>query len=826
MELVYSELIIAKKRVINLHDIYTKVLSGTKVIILTDEEIKWPDRNTREIVKKSMLFQVHHDSDFQFKQDYWSCRNGAGFNYIAKELKKRFPTFNVEQYEIEHSSKDNPILIAAGAGSGKTTVMIQRILYLMKHERVSPDKISMITFTREAAKNMFEKLNEALYMRFRITRKAEYLKDIEKLNGIQISTIDSFLYKIFGQLGGEFGLSPNVRIRNYKRERKEMIEQAVDAYINKFKEEHNNSSYFDHLLSTVRDYELVNLIDDFWTEFEKKGVRISSKQDLESLFGEVDKVHKPLQDLIIYALTECDKRFYTEQLNDNAITLSYMSRMIDQLLEEDSNLLTKFNLSYEYLFIDEFQDSSDFQIKLAQAMKDQLGINLFVVGDIKQSIYRFRGADDNAFNKLVAPESSKSKDNWSKFFLKQNYRSSRDLLSTLDNVYFSQWGKNFKYKENDRLTSFKDKAEGTVPLRVFPLGYEEKNECRPTVINWLHNVMKQVEGKDSKKHKIAVLTRTRREARLVAEWCADEMIPYHLDIGGTLFESEAARDLNRLLHALLFSNDTRYICDYLTTPYSKHQLDPSYLLAADGSREALMQLLEPYLNELKFYQKESRRIPVLSLLRTIMEETEVVQRYYESQKKNGLQIEEAKRKALAYELNLGRLFDLIVQQHNNDYISLSSLLTWLKVQLRTNRNEDEKKDEELTKNAVNILTVHRAKGLEYHTVIIPFTDRYFHTSLFKSGIIFDAEKRSAGWKFTIDRKGGSGPEKINYSNMEFNKLDYDERNAIEAEELRLLYVAMTRAEEQLWIIKYTTKKKECWAKHLPVYNPIERETVL
>lgn len=62
--------------------------------------------------------------------------------------------------------------------------------------------------------------------------------------------------------------------------------------------------------------------------------------------------------------------------------------------------------------------------------------------------------------------------------------------------------------------------------------------------------------------------------------------------------------------------------------------------------------------------------------------------------------------------------------------------------------------------------------------------------------------------------------------MEFNKLDYDERNAIEAEELRLLYVAMTRAEEQLWIIKYTTKKKECWAKHLPVYNPIERETVL
>ncbi|MBK5462003.1 UvrD-helicase domain-containing protein [Peribacillus sp. TH27] len=824
MEQVYSELIIAKSRLIDIQDIYRKVMSGTKIIILTNQEVNWPDKENEKLLKKSMMYQVHCDVDFLFEQNYLSYQNGKGFDNIYEELKNYFPTFNAEQYMIEHNTKEESVLVAAGAGSGKTTVMVQRVLFLMKHESVSPEKIAMITFTREAAKNMFEKLSEALFLRFKITQRAEYLRDIEKLNGIQISTIDSFLYKMFRQLGGGHGLSPNVRIRNYKQERKELIEQAVDAFISEYTDKVGESSYFDRLLSNIRDYELIKLIDDFWSEFEKKGVQIQSKEVLDSLFGQVDEVHKPLQDLIVQVLDECEKSFSKIQEDDNAVTLSYMSRIIDQLLKSNSNLFRNISLPHKYLFIDEFQDSSDFQIKLAQMMKQQLNVSLFVVGDIKQSIYRFRGADDNAFNKINPPGSAVEEKVFSKFSLNQNYRSNKDLLSLLDKNYFSNWGSEFKYGENDRLISFKVIEEGAIPLYIKPLNYEEKDECGSTVINWLKTAAKQTQGKE--KSKIAVLTRTRREARLVAEWCADEQIPYHLDIGGTLFESEATRDLNRLLHALLYPNDTRYISDYLTTPYSRFYLEPSFLFSADGKKEELLKLLDDYTGQLKEYQREVRRIPVLSLLRIITEETEVVNRYFERQKKQGLSPEDAKRKALSYELNLGRLFDLMVQQHSNDYMSLPSLLSWLNIQLKTNRNEDEAKDEELTKNAVNILTVHRAKGLEYHTVIIPFTDRYFHTTLFKSGVVFNTKKTKAGWKFVVNRSKQANSEKLNYYNNEYGNLDDIERKAITAEELRLLYVAMTRAEQQLWIIKYTAKTKECWAKYLPVYNSPESEKFL
>ncbi|WP_018758487.1 UvrD-helicase domain-containing protein [Paenibacillus terrigena] len=819
MEQLYSELLLARRTNINMDDVYSKVISGIKVILLTDSEVAWIDPSNGGIVKDSMLYQVHIDPQFPFAPTAHSIKNGLDFYTIKSKLDGYFPTFNQEQYEVEHADNEGSILITAGAGSGKTTVMVQRILFLLKHVKVEPSSVAMITFTREAAKNMFEKLREALYFRFQVTGDAEYLKDIEHLNELQISTIDSFLYRMFKRLGGEVGLGSNFTIKNYKLERRELIEREIDSFINIYKDANRITASFKQFLTEIRDYELIRLIDQFWAEFEKRGVVPSNNEAVQKLFGPADEYYKPLQDLIVSVVTACHSAFLEEQLNENAVTLSYLSSILDHVIMERPEVMQQTYLDYDYLFIDEFQDSSDFQIRLAHMLAVQFHMKLFVVGDIKQSIYRFRGADDSAFEKLLGHDYGDNK--WlPAFSLQQNYRSSYNLLEVMDQKYFSSWGSNFSYAEKDRLISNKAKESGVTPLMVTPLEYEEKQECKDTIMSWLKRAMQQAEGKEHRKHRVAVLTRTRKEARLVAEWCASEKIPCHLDIGGTLFESPSARDLNRLLHALLFTNEPAYACEYLLTPYSVYQLEPSFLYEADGNPDTIRNLIDPYLSDLKRYQKETRRLPNLSLLRLIINESEVVNRYYELLIQKGTEPEEAKRQSVAYELNLSRIMDLMVQSQRGDHTSLPSILNWLQIQIKSNREEDEPKDDNLAYHAVNILTVHRAKGLEYHTVIIPFTDRFFHTSvLFNSGIIFNSEKTQAGWKIRIRAGTEQGQEDRWYSNQSFNSLQTREENAIKAEELRLLYVAMTRAEQQLWIIKCTFKPgKECWAKYLPVYE--------
>ncbi|MDQ1910542.1 ATP-dependent helicase [Paenibacillus sp. GD4] len=819
MEELYSELLIARGIDIHIDEVYSKVISGTKMILLTDCEVTLRGQSNSTMLKESMLYQVHIDPKFPFTSAATSIKNGLDFNTIKSELAGYFPTFNQEQYEVEHADPEGSILITAGAGSGKTTVMVQRILFLLKHVKVEPSSVAMITFTREAAKNMFEKLREALYFRFQITGDAAYLKDIEHLNELQISTIDSFLYRMFKNLGGEVGLGSNFTIKNFKLERRELIEREIDAFLNSYQIANRITSAFKQFLTEIRDYELIRLIDQFWADFEKRGVIPSSKEVVQKLFGPADEYYKPLQDLIVSVITACHSAFLEEQLNENAVTLSYLSSMLDQAVMERPELMQQIQLDYDYLFIDEFQDSSDFQIRLAQRLAVQFQMKLFVVGDVKQSIYRFRGADDSAFEKLLGADYGGNK--WlPAYSLQQNYRSSKKLLEVMDQKYFSFWGSSFSYTEKDRLISNKPKENGVIPLKVTPLAYEEKQECKGTIISWMKRAMQQAEGKQPKKHRVAVLTRTRKEARLVAEWCASEKIPFHLDIGGTLFESPSARDLNRLLHALLFTNEPAYACEYLMSPYSSYQLDPSFLFEADGNPDAVRKIIDPYLTDLKRYQKEIRRLPILSLLRLIINESEPVNRYYELLILKGAEPEEAKRRATAYELNLTRIMDLMVQSQGGDHVSLPSILNWLQIQIKSNREEDEPKDDIFTYHAVNILTVHRAKGLEYHTVVIPFTDRFFHASvLYNSGIIFNKDKAQAGWKIRLKVGREQSQDDKEYTSPNFNSLQTSEQNAIKAEELRLLYVAMTRAEQQLWIVKCTFKPgKECWAKYLPVYE--------
>lgn len=802
MKINYSELIITRNCEINVLEIIKKLKQGTKIILLTDKYVdiyidNLLDRKYEKMINKSMLFQQYTDKKFSYPSLPVNIVNGKGIKRYLGEISDYFLNFNREQYLIEHEEIQKSIIITAGAGTGKTTVMIQRILFLIKVENVVPEEITMITFTREAAKNMYEKLNEALFLRYKITEKPEYLDDIEQIRLMTISTIDSFLKQIIQKLSGEVGLSPNFNIKSFGREKKEIIELVLDNYINETMNSSRGHKELRKLLSNFKDYELTKHINYFWDEFDKKGIPLNNLNKLKEMFS--SSIEDPIHLLICEVIHKSNELFNEQQINENSITLSTMSKLISKIIKSDDKL-NELDFKLNYLFIDEFQDSSDFQIELAQIFLDTFKIKTFIVGDIKQAIYRFRGADDNAFEKM---KKGFKESLFSSFSLKINYRSTNELIKKMDEEIFMKWGQHFTYNDEHRLISYQENSSGLKPLRIINVNTEIEDSIKL-------NILEIIQKSDWRNQEIAVLTRTRKEGQRVATWFEENHIPFYLDIGGTLFESESARDLNRLLHSLLFSNSSQHVCDYLQSPYSKNILDPNYLIHFNGNEREIIKSLEPYLTELKTYQEKIRIIPILSLIRNIIKESEVFSRYYEMKIREGNVIDEAKRLTILYRNNLNKIMDIILEQVSSDYISLPSLLNWLKIQIKTNRDEDEVKNNEVLENVITIQTVHRSKGLEYDSVLIPFTDRFFFTSLKKTSILFSQDKNRACIKLSKNWDRNI----ISYSS-DYNNLKRIEEAAVTAEELRLLYVAMTRAREHLWILKSTNKLTDTWSKYIP-----------
>src|SRR5699024_4922317 len=161
--------------------------------------------------------------------------------------------------------------------------------------------------------------------------------------------------------------------------------------------------------------------------------------------------------------------------------------------------------------------------------------------------------------------------------------------------------------------------------------------------------------------------------------------------------------------------------------------------------------------------------------------------------------EEMKRSAenfaYEYKLTIGKLFEIIHQSFSDEFMTIHNLSEWLSVQIATNREEEEIQfHSEGGMDSVEILTAHRAKGLEYHTVIIPFTERQFINSFSK--IIFDDKKEKVGWRIN---KPGHEMRQNDY----FSTLVPDDDIEIIQEETRLLYVAMTRAKSNLVVVQNT-----------------------
>ncbi|KAA0755209.1 DNA helicase UvrD [Bacillus sp. BF2-3] len=784
---------------------------GVKVIILSHFKKKpeWFPIDFYQKFEKAYLFQY-----FSSKQPYKLAKpiyviDGAG---VDKEFEKhwldKFPNFNKGQYKVEHSPVEENLTITAGAGTGKTTVMTQRIMFLLAMvPELSLKDIVMITFTRESAQEMKHRLKKELVLRQQVTRQPRYLKYAEELREMNISTIHSFAKSLIKDLGFILGFGRNVQLKGYKVKRKEIISTILNEYV-------AGRPSNELGLDGFRHYELVKIVESFWDEMESKGLSKKQIADLEWRGNySSEEVFEKFNDLFTYVFPRCEEEFNQVKRRENAITIGDLVRKISEISSEKPEILKEMPYQFAYLFVDEFQDSDDVQIKLVAQINKMIQARLFVVGDIKQSIYRFRGADYTSFTQL--------RENVDEAFIEEplqiNYRTSKTLLEKLD-CYFMTWGKRgeLTYEQQDRLIGNEGSTFGMNEFRVKKYN-KWTDELKGKVLNEVENAQELVKKQthESKKKKIALLVRTNKQAKCAYEWLDEHGITVEMNVGGTFYNSEAVKDFYRLLGALLYSNDAKSVLNALATPFFKTEVLLENLVKFKGDNNRILAYLRQNHGLNKDFDvavQELRIKPVFAVIRKFMTQ-DVFQTLYSKKlalidgEPSNKEKVKAKFEVHKYQNNLNHLMNLLHQQFDSTNATLYALHSWLGINIKTNREEDEPRVEAVdTEDVVEIVTVHKSKGLEYHTVIMPFTDQPFHFEW--DEILFDNEKKKVGWFL----------KKLKLKNSYYDDLSDLETKEIVKEETRLLYVAMTRSRERLIIFQPIKRMDDTWSMQLDMGN--------
>ncbi|MDN3614281.1 exodeoxyribonuclease V subunit beta [Vibrio gallaecicus] len=461
--------------------------------------------------------------------------------------------------------------------------------------------------------------------------------------------------------------------------------------------------------------------------------------------------------------------------------LTQLSASID--MDEQSLLIERIRSLYPVAMIDEFQDTDPLQYSIfSRIYLDSPECGLFMIGDPKQAIYGFRGADIFTYIKARNQVSAH-------YTLGTNWRSSADMVSAVNQVFATpdspfiydqdipflsvsaspsadkrKWVMNGKTQQ--AMTFWLQEAED----KPLPKGEYHKAMAEATASQIQTILTASQQGQaffDSGKElhaiaagDIAVLVRTGSEGRLVKNALAEQGIAsVYLSNRDSVFISSVAQDIQRLLQAVLTPENDRALRASLASEL--FALDAASLDELNNDEV----VWENVVNEFREYRKLWQIRGVLPMLRGVISKRHLAERLLE---------EENGERSLTDLMHIGELLQQARQELDSDY----GLLRWLAESIADAQNglggnEDDIQRLESERNLVQIVTIHKSKGLEYDLVFLPFVASYREAS---EGKYYDH-----GTDATVLDITGS-PQALAQADKE--RL---------AEDLRLIYVALTRA---------------------------------
>ena len=581
-----------------------------------------------------------------------------------------------EQQRVAVQTTEGPLLVFAGAGSGKTRVITNRIAYLITEKNISPKNIMAVTFTKKAAGEMQERV-------------------LSLLKELNIDTKDVPLIGTFHSIGALFlrqnardvGLMPNFSICDSTDTENLIKDILIEKNID---------------VKQIKPESIAYFISDAKNEL------ISPEQFSQHYGGFIEDIVAD-----IYPL-------YQKQLRlQNSVDFGDLIYLTVELLSEDKKVLSYYQDIYRYILIDEYQDTNTAQYMFAKLLSQKYQ-NICVVGDDDQGIYGWRGADIKNIQSF-----ERDFKNVKVVKLEQNYRSTGNVISAAMSVIQQN-----VFRVNKKLWTEKDSGN---PITVYQ-ARDQDDEAQYVVdeINRLRrNGISLVD--------IAVLYRTNYQSRAVEEAMLKNGIPYKLVGGFRFYDRKEIKDILSYMRFIFNLKDDLSITRVLNTPnrkigpksiaaihsiakkcgcsigevlvgvYSIKNSLEKHEEMSDSVYKKVESVMDEIINFLPIVDLfgslyfESQGIDVLSVIDLILEKTKYIEWFddgsqeAEYKKEN---IEELKNVAAAYSQKFGNnSLEIFLQEINL-------------IELEQSKNQDG------SGNYVNLMTLHSSKGLEFDYVFI------------------------------------------------------------------------------------------------------------
>ncbi len=589
---------------------------------------------------------------------------------------------------------EGPLLILAGAGSGKTSTMTHRIVHLIEEKGVSPYNILAVTFTNKAASEM--------------RQRVEIL--IGKNLNMWIMTFHSACMRILRQHIDVLNYSRDFTIYN-AGDQKTVIKDCLKA-------ENLDEKIF-----------AVPYIQKIIGDCKNKGISPKAYEESCAIGSKEYKI------ATVYASYEATLK------KNNALDFDDLILKTVEILENHKEILNDYQEKFKYIMVDEYQDTNNIQYRFIGLLAKRHH-NICVVGDDDQCIYQWRGADIRNildFEKDY-PDAKMIK-------LEQNYRSTATILEAAHHVIKNNHGRKAK-----KLWTDKEKGD---KIRYYK-AYTEKDEAQ-----FVAEEIQRLKGINEKYSDFAILYRTHAQSRAIEEVLSSYDIPYRIFGGLRFYDRKEVRDLVAYLKIVQNPVDEISIKRVVNEPKrgiglktiekieKVAQVRMESLFDVMKGEEIIGSLsskvsegLKSFVSVILKYQEEKDKMKVSDIYEALMKETG-----YLDDLENQNTIESKSRIE-----NLQEFKSVIYDyEHNNEDGNLSEFLE--KISLMTDiDNYDASED------AVLLMTLHSAKGLEFPVVFMPGMEE----GLFPS------------------RRSYESPEGLE-------------------EERRLCYVGITRAREKLYL---------------------------
>ncbi len=785
---------------------------------------------------------------------------------------------------------DENYLISAGAGSGKTAVLTERIYRLAKKDQ-SLDHFLVVTFTELAAGEMKNRVRQKLLddietqhlasevdnahietfdaFSFYLAKKYFYELDISKDVSIVDNTIlsiqrrkilDEYIEDLYlnndkelFEITDKYVVKDLSIIKNYiidileKSDKKAdnfafmnhlyndfFNQETIDKAINDFvKETHSNLEFlkekayeledandadqiinffdnlllinnYDELYRTLTDKELGKFppkdrkvqtsdkdyrdkIADFYNKKIKpnKDFNFGLTEDIVRQYNEV----KPYAKKIIEIAIEVEHRLDKFKKERNAYSFGDISRFVLRLLNNEE-IRKEISDQFDYIMIDEYQDTNDIQETVISAISKN---NVYMVGDVKQSIYRFRGADCHIFQEKY--EKYKKGIGGKEIDLNTSYRSRKEVVDFVNELFSQLMVKSINaidYSNGHHFGFGRTEYEVNKPKcnylpEVYNYTYDKaedalKAEIDIIIKDILYKIKNQYQvydnelkrSRDAEYKDFAIIIDRGTSFGEYRRAFTEANIPVKVESKETLFKSDVAIVTRNLVKMLYYSLKNEYEGEYKHAFMSvarsfllEYKDDYLYEIFKDKSY-----LKEEFAQKIELIKESLRYAPIEKVLLTLYEEFDIyasiskITQYYPNAHK------------LEFLLKISKMMDSLNYSLEDFVIYFDDLN---KLEKDIDYSDSDSRD-----NSVTLINIHKSKGLEYSVIYYPGLTKQFNNTEIKTSYLA-SEKYGAIIPSTIEEASSLF---IHLIKEELKTSDFEEK-------LRLLYVAITRAKEKI-----------------------------